>query len=118
MVLMTNITSRDTRLLSVGDNSKDIGAFVLMTLTMVGFAGIAAITIMKMSAFESGDVISLVAALLTALISVVVATYGYLDRKAASSERGEQRYEDIVLRSLEYFTGGTQRRSVGIAVVE
>ncbi|MCW2849738.1 MAG: hypothetical protein JWR90_3712 [Marmoricola sp.] len=118
MALPADTASWRRRLLSAGETSKDIWPFALMTLTLVIFAGIATISVVRVSTFESGDIISLVAALLTALISVVIATYGYLDRKAAAAERGEQRYEDIVLRSLEYFTGGTQRRSVGVAVVE
>ncbi|MDR7255111.1 hypothetical protein J2X46_004113 [Nocardioides sp. BE266] len=118
MAVLADAASDRTRVPGTGERSKDVWAFVLMALTVVVFAGIATITVKKVSTFKSEDIISLVAALLTALISVVVATYGYLDRKAAAAERGEQRYEDIVLKSLEYFTGGTQRRSVGVAVVE
>jgi hypothetical protein len=44
-------------------------------------------------------------------VAIVLAVTGYLER------RGHKR-EDTLLRALEHLTGGSQKRSVGIALIE
>jgi hypothetical protein len=74
-------------------------------------------------------VVGLGAALASALVTIVLAVLGYQERQqeainrteAAVREEGERariRHEQRAFGALEYFTGRTQRRNVGIAIIE
>jgi hypothetical protein len=79
---------------------------------------------------ESKDVVvGLGAALASALVTVVLAVLGSQERRqesiqrTAAAEREEReraclRHEQRAFGALEYFTGDTQRRNVGIAIIE
>jgi hypothetical protein len=79
---------------------------------------------------ESKDiVVGLGAALATTLVTLVLAVLGFQERQqeardravAADNEereRGDMRREQRAFSALEYFTGDTQRRNVGIAIIE
>jgi len=54
---------------------------------------------------------AIVAALSSTLVALVLAIIGFVER------RGHKR-EDTLLRALEHLTGGSQKRSVGIALIE
>jgi hypothetical protein len=54
---------------------------------------------------------SLVAALGGWMVAGILAITNYLEH------RGEQR-QKVLLQALEYLTGGSQKRSVGIALIE
>jgi hypothetical protein len=45
------------------------------------------------------------------LVAIVTLTFGYLERKQA-------REEERLGRTLDYFEGGSQRRSIGISLIE
>lgn len=111
-----------------GDNS---GRWVLigMAVAVAAFVGIALVAIMGAGEISGDVVVGLIAALTTGVVSIVVSGLAHLDRVRSDAERKDLRaqqererrsvrYEEVVLKSLEYFTGSSQRRNVGIAVVE
>jgi hypothetical protein len=60
-----------------------------------------------------------IGALLGALVTGVIAwRVAAEERKGAANERETERREQQVYGALQYFTGGTQNRNVGIAVIE
>jgi hypothetical protein len=106
---------------------------------LVAMVAVTAITLL--TADVSSEVTAAVlAACVTGTVSVVIAVLGLLNRRQEKAERlhmrsqdlhererircedaedrARIRHEDVVLRALEYFTGKTQRRNVGIAIVE
>jgi len=104
-------------------------AYAAMALSVVVFAVIAYLVVTRTDHLGDDAAVGLVAALVPGLITVVVSGFGHLNQLRAAAEREharetdlrereEVRLEELVLKSLEYFTGKTQRRSVGIAIVE
>jgi hypothetical protein len=104
-------------------------AYGAMALSVVVFALIAVLVVTRTDHLGTDAAIGLVAALVPGVISVVVSGFGHLNQLRAAAERENARAselderagirrEELVLKSLEYFTGKTQRRSVGIAIVE
>lgn len=57
------------------------------------------------------DVITLVAAVGGWVVAIVTLAFGYFERKAT-------REEDLLGKTLAYFDGGSQRRSIGISLLE
>lgn len=57
------------------------------------------------------NVISILVATSSSLVAIVLAITGYLERRAHKTE-------ETLLRALEHLTGGSQKRSVGIALIE
>jgi len=57
------------------------------------------------------DLIALVAAVGGWIVAIVTLAFGYLERKAS-------REEDLLGKTLAYFDGGSQRRSIGISLLE
>jgi hypothetical protein len=51
------------------------------------------------------------AAIVSSLIAAGLAFFGFI-------ERGRERKRDTMLKALEYLTGGSQNRSVGVALIE
>jgi hypothetical protein len=104
-------------------------AYTAMALSLVVFTVIAYLVVTRTDHLGADAAVGLVAALVPGVITVVVSGFGHLNQLRAASEREharetdlrereEVRFEELVLKSLEYFTGKTQRRSVGIAIVE
>jgi hypothetical protein len=104
-------------------------AYSAMATSVLFFVAIAVVVLFRSDHLGADAAIGLVAALVPGVVSVVVSGFSHLSQIRAASERDELRtreleerkdvrVEELVLRSLEYFTGKTQRRSVGIAVVE
>lgn len=122
------------------DRKTDMWPLLLIVITAAVFAVVASLALAKAGDFTPDATVGLVAALVPGLIGVVVAALGYLDRKQAAAERTRARdqeaieresirerdeherevirYEEIVLKSLDFFTGKTQRRNVGISIVQ
>ena len=122
------------------DAKSDVWPILLMVVSAAAFAVVAWLALAKAGDFTPDATVGLVAALVPGLISVVVAAFGYLDRTQAAAERERfrdqetreresirdretkerevTRYEEIVLKSLDFFTGKTQRRNVGISIVQ
>ena len=68
-------------------------------------------------------------AAVSGIIAIALATLGYaerradarareLERRADKNERELERTEGYVIQSFQFFTGGTQRRGVGVSAVE
>lgn len=105
---------------------------VSMTLWVAGAALVAvvALVVVVIQAHVSDTVIAgVAAAAVTGAVSIVLAIISLQDRqreaderrdlqRQAEEERARSRHEEHVLRALDYFTGQTQRRNVGIAIVE
>ena len=112
-------------------------------LALVGVALVSMVTIAIVT-LVSNDVSAEVAAAvlaagMTGAVSVVLAVVGLFGRQKEAlerlqmrtadiqereqirredaTERTRMRHEDVVLRGLEYLTGKTQRRNVGIAIL-
>ena len=104
-------------------------AYAAMALSVLVFTVIAYLVVTRTDHLGADAAVGLVAALVPGVISVVVAGFGHLNQLRAAAEREHARESDLeerrdarlnelVVKSLEYFTGKTQRRSVGIAIVE
>jgi len=100
-----------------------------MGTAVLSFVAITLTALLKVREISGDVAIGLVAALTSGVVSVVISGFAHLDRVRADaereslrqreeSEREKIRYEEVVLKSLDYFTGQTQRRNVGIAIVE
>lgn len=89
-----------------------------MALSAVAFLVIAWVALGKAGDLSGDAIVGLVAALVSGVISIVVSAFSHLVQLRAATERRETRYEELVLKSLDYFTGQTQHRTVGIAIVE
>lgn len=93
-------------------------------------AGAIVVAVAVLLRGESKDVVvGLGAALASVLVTIVLAVLGSQERRqegrnraeAAGSEERERvriRHEQRVFGALEYFTGDTQRRNVGISIIE
>jgi hypothetical protein len=64
-----------------------------------------------MDAAMNKDLITLVAAMGGWVVALVTLAIGYVERKAT-------RQEDLLGKTLAYFDGGSQRRSIGISLLE
>jgi hypothetical protein len=112
-----------------GNNLRDAAVPLFGAAVAAAFIILAGTAIARVDSFSSELAIGLVAAVVPGVISVVVAVIGHLDRRQAAAERESLRrredqereslrYEQIIPSSLDYFTGKTQRRNVGIAVLQ
>lgn len=58
----------------------------------------------------------------TEIITIIVASGGWIVAIAQATfsflERRKEKNDEILLRTVEYFTGGSQKRSVGISLIE
>jgi hypothetical protein len=103
------------------DSSHDVPLLVAAG-TVIVIAVTVSIALTQAEELSSEAVAVIVGAAVPGAVSVVIAVLGHQERRrledAADRERARQRYEQLVIRSLEYFTGKTQRRNVGISVVE
>jgi hypothetical protein len=103
------------------------------TVPWLAGAAIAAFAVLLVALIRvrvSYEVLAGVAAACVAgMVSIVLAVINQQDRQRERDERQKiqdreaaerinTRQEENVLRALEYFTGQTQRRNVGIAIVE
>src|SRR3954470_9237374 len=97
---------------------------------------VAALLVLAVIAFVTaqGDLndqatAAVLAASVTGAVTVFVAGFGLVNRRDERSERlttrrqeiderADIRGEDAVFRAFEYFTGKTQRRNVGISILE
>ncbi len=115
-------------------------AYSAIAVSVAVFVAIAWVTLAKANNIGSDAAVALVAALVPGVISVVISVLGHVSqmrastererareqdaierkdmREAEEKERERTRYEEIVLKSLDFFTGHTQRRNVGISIVE
>ena len=57
-------------------------------------------------------------AAVSGIIAIALAALGYAERRADARERELERIEGYVIQSFQFFTGGTQRRGVGVSAVE
>ena len=112
-----------------GNSLRDAAAPLFGGAIAAAFIILAGTAIARVDSLSSELAIGLVAAVVPGVISVVVAVIGHLDRRQAAverealrrredRERESLRYEQIILSSLGYFTGKTQKRNVGIAVLQ
>ena len=108
---------------------RDLVLLLVVVLTIATFVTIAILVVAQAGKVTGDTAVGLVAALVPGVISVVVSVFAYVERKDATSEResirnsekqerADVRTQDLVLRSLDFFTGKTQRRNVGVSVVE
>jgi hypothetical protein len=112
-----------------GNGLRDAAVPLLGAAVAAAFIILAGVAIARADNFSSELAIGLVAAVVPGVISIIVAVIGHLDRRQAAAEREvlrrredqereSLRYEQIILSSLDYFTGKTQRRNVGIAMLQ
>lgn len=106
------------------------GRPVMLWLAGAAFAMIAGLLVAISLAGVSDIVVAGVgAAAITGAVSIVLALISLQDRQREADEREQMqrrseqertrsRHEEHVIRALDYFTGHTQRRNVGIAIVE
>lgn len=89
---------------------------MLGAVTIAAFIVLAGVAVARVDELSSEVAIGLVAAVVPGVIGVIVAVIGHLDhrqaaaerealRSQADEERDRLRYEQIVLSSLDYFTG-------------
>jgi hypothetical protein len=110
-----------------------IGRGLRSSIFWLAVGTLAAIIGLAVAVSQSGVADTVVAgvgaAAVTGAVSIVLAIVGLQDRQREADERRELqhqaeekqerfRQEEHVLRALDYFTGHTQRRNVGIAIVE
>ena len=111
-----------------GRRSRDRAWVAAAGAALATILAVAAATLLA-SDVEADVQGAVLAAAVTGIISVTIATLGFLNgrderddrervRTEDYNERREIRREEVVLRALEYFTGKTQRRNVGISIVE
>lgn len=104
------------------DVNQSLGArravYTLIGLTVAGVVAVTLVVVGNVGDLGSDAVVGLVSAFVTGGVSVVVTSIGHLNQLRAADEREAARYEENVIRALDYFTHGSQRRNVGISVVE
>lgn len=102
----------------------------VLWLAGAAFAAVVVLLVAISVAGVSGTVVAGIgAAAVTGAVSIVLAVIGLQDRQREADERRQlqcqaevertsSRQEEHIIRALDYFTGHTQRRNVGIAIVE
>ena len=60
---------------------------------------------------ENKDILAVIAAAGGWVVAIITLVFGYLERKSA-------REEDLLTKTIAYFDGGGQRRSIGVSLLE
>ncbi|MGW3959268.1 hypothetical protein ACWED2_05565 [Amycolatopsis sp. NPDC005003] len=101
--------------------------FLLLTATIGSVA--ALIILLGRPRVPDAAITGFVTAVITGVVSIVLAAFNYFDRQREADERlatqtkdrderTQTRQEENIFHALEYFTGRTQRRNVGISIIE